>query len=94
MSKYIKETSKRMNLGRLSSRFRVDFPDSVSIYLFAVLTLFTQLSSFYGEDIVNARNNFLVGEQTDFWGGMSTLIYASIPDFLFGWQIWLAIFQE
>ncbi len=93
MLNHIKRVSEKINLGRLSAPIRGAFPDSASIYLFALATFFTQLPSFYGEDIVNARNNFLVGEQTDFWGGMSTLIYASVPDLVFRWQIWLAIFQ-
>jgi hypothetical protein len=93
MFHHTKRASKEINLGRISWPIRVDFPESASIYLFALATFFTQLPSFYGEDIVNARNNFLVGEKTDFWGGMSTLIYAYIPDFGFRWQIWLAIFQ-
>ncbi len=93
MRKYTNRASKRMKLGHVSSTNRFDFPESASIYLFALVTLLTQLPSFYGEDIVNARNNFLVGERTDFWGGVSTLIYASIPNLGFRWQIWLAIIQ-
>ena len=53
----------------------------------------TQLPNFYGEDIVNARNNYLDGEKTDFWGGISTLVYGHVPNLFFRWQIWLAIFQ-
>jgi hypothetical protein len=93
MLNHTKRARKKIDFGRLSSLVRAAFPESASIYLFALATFFTQLPSFYGEDIVNARNNFLVGEKTDFWGGMSTVIYAYIPDFGFRWQIWLAIFQ-
>jgi len=52
-----------------------------------------QIPSFYGEDIVNARSNYLTGAKTDFWGGISTLVYAHVPSFGFRWQIWLAIIQ-
>lgn len=64
-----------------------------SVFILAVAALFMQIPSFFGEDIVNARNNYLDGARTDFWGGVSTLIYAHIPSFGFRWQIWLAIFQ-
>ena len=64
-----------------------------TVFVLAIATVFMQIPSFYGEDIVNARNNYLTGNRTDFWGGVSTLIYAHIPNFGFRWQIWLAIFQ-
>ena len=64
-----------------------------SVFILSVAALLMQIPSFYGEDIVNARNNYLDGPRTDFWGGISTLIYAHVPDFGFRWQIWLAIFQ-
>ena len=64
-----------------------------TIILLSVTTFLIQLPSFYGEDIVNARNNYLTGARTDFWGGISTLIYAHVPNFGFRWQIWLAIIQ-
>lgn len=61
---------------------------------FAGLLIFLiQIPSYFGEDIVNARNNLLIGSKTDFWGGVSTLIYGNIPDLLVRWQIWLALFQ-
>ena len=63
------------------------------IHLLALLSLTLQTPGFFGEDIVNARNNYLTGDRTDFWGGISTLIYAHVPNFGFRWQIWLAIFQ-
>jgi hypothetical protein len=63
------------------------------VFIFASASFFMQIPSFYGEDIVNARINYLDGEQTDFWGGMSTLVYAHIPSLGFRWQIWLVIFQ-
>ena len=68
----------------------------VHLFFLAFFTLATflfQISNFYGEDIVNARENFLTGARTDFWGGASTLFYSTVPDFGFRWQIWLAIFQ-
>jgi len=64
-----------------------------TISIFAVITFLIQIPSFYGEDIVNARNNYLTGTRTDFWGGVSTLVYAHIPNLGFRWQIWLAIIQ-
>ena len=63
------------------------------IQILAALTFFTQIPSFYGEDIVNARDNFQTGPRVDFWGGMSTLVYAHIPNLGFRWQIWIAIIQ-
>ena len=64
-----------------------------TILVLSVITFFVQFPSLYGEDIVNARNNYLSGARTDFWGGVSTLVYAHIPNLGFRWQIWLAIIQ-
>ena len=64
-----------------------------SIYLLAWATFFLQIPTYYGEDIVNARNNYLTGAKTDFWGGVSTLIYSHIPSVLVRWQVWLALIQ-
>ena len=64
-----------------------------TILVLSVTTFFIQIPSFYGEDIVNARNNYLTGTRTDFWGGVSTLVYAHVPNLGFRWQIWLAIIQ-
>lgn len=64
-----------------------------TIFVLSVATLLMQIPSFYGEDIVNARNNYLTGARTDFWGGISSIVYAHVPNFGFRWQIWLAIFQ-
>lgn len=61
--------------------------------IIAITTFLTQFPNFYGEDIVNARENYLNGQKTDFWGGISTLVYAHIPSFGFRWQIWIAFFQ-
>lgn len=69
------------------------FRKSTIIYFLALTTFVAQYSTFYGEDIVNARDNYLTGSRIDFWGGMSTLIYAHIPSIGVRWQIWLAIFQ-
>ena len=63
------------------------------IAVLAVLTFLTQISNFYGEDIVNARANFLHGSRTDFWGGISSFVYGNIPNIWPRWQIWLALFQ-
>ncbi len=64
-----------------------------TIFVLSLATFFLQIPSFYGEDIVNARYNYLTGDRTDFWGGISTLFYSFIPNFGFRWQIWLAVFQ-
>jgi len=80
-----------VNAVRRTTSFAVKKVNSVLIL--SVAALFMQIPNFYGEDIVNARNNYLDGPRTDFWGGISTLIYAHVPDFGFRWQIWLAIFQ-
>lgn len=64
-----------------------------SIFVLSVATLLMQIPSFYCKDIVNARDNYLTGARTDFWGGISTLVYAHISNFGFRWQIWLAIIQ-
>ena len=63
------------------------------IYLMALATFIFQIPDFFGEDIINARNNYLYGGRTDFWGGISTLVYSQIPNFGVRWQIWLALFQ-
>ncbi len=63
------------------------------VSLVGLLIFLIQIPSYYGEDIVNARNNLLLGSKTDFWGGVSTLIYGNIPDVVVRWQIWLALFQ-
>jgi len=68
-------------------------PQRLLICLLATITFLTQYSSFYGEDIVNARNDYLYGARTDFWGGISTLIYAHVPSVGVRWQIWVAVFQ-
>ena len=64
-----------------------------TILVFSIATFFLQIPSFYGEDIVNARSNYLTGDRTDFWGGVSTFAYSFIPNLGIRWQIWLAIFQ-
>ncbi|CAN2171116.1 hypothetical protein MCEMRE212_00057 [Candidatus Nanopelagicaceae bacterium] len=63
------------------------------IRILGIITFLVQIHTFYGEDIVNARDNFLHGAKIDFWGGVSTLVYANIPSFGFRWQIWLGLFQ-
>jgi hypothetical protein len=66
---------------------------SALVFFAGLLVFLIQIPSYFGEDIVNARNNLLIGSKTDFWGGVSTLIYGNIPDLLVRWQIWLALFQ-
>ena len=66
---------------------------SALVSLAGLVIFLIQIPSYYGEDIVNARNNLLYGSKTDFWGGVSTLIYGNIPDLVVRWQIWLALFQ-
>ncbi len=79
------------NLRQKLTRFASERINTVLVL--SVTTFFLQTPSFYGEDIVNARNNYLSGARTDFWGGVSTLVYAHIPNLGFRWQIWLAIIQ-
>ncbi|CAN2171107.1 hypothetical protein MCEMRE185_00059 [Candidatus Nanopelagicaceae bacterium] len=67
--------------------------NSALVFLAGLFIFLIQIPSYYGEDIVNARNNLLTGSRTDFWGGVSTLIYGNIPDIVVRWQIWLALFQ-
>jgi hypothetical protein len=71
------------------STFTTSFP----IFILAVITFASELPNFYGEDIINARESFKSGEKLDFWGGISTLFYSSIPDFGFRWQVWLGLVQ-
>lgn len=66
---------------------------SALVSLAGLFIFLIQIPGYYGEDIVNARNNLLTGSRTDFWGGVSTLIYGNIPDLVVRWQIWLALFQ-
>ncbi len=66
---------------------------SALVSLAGLFIFLIQIPSYYGEDIVNARKNLLIGSKTDFWGGVSTLIYGNIPDLVVRWQIWLALFQ-
>lgn len=73
---------------------RTNFISRINIiYILGFLTFLLQIHTFFGEDIVNARDNYLTGAKTDFWGGISTLIYGHIPSIGFRWQIWLALFQ-
>jgi len=66
---------------------------SLPILILSVATFVSELPNFYGEDIINARESFKSGGKLDFWGGISTLFYSSIPDFGFRWQIWLGFAQ-
>jgi hypothetical protein len=66
---------------------------SLPILILSVITFVSELPNFYGEDIINARESFKSGGKLDFWGGISTLFYSSIPDFGFRWQIWLGFAQ-
>lgn len=78
----------------LEIKHRLGFISKLNaIYVLGLLTFLLQIHTFFGEDIVNARNNYLTGGKTDFWGGMSTLVYAHIPSIGVRWQIWLALFQ-
>ena len=81
---------------KLVSQIKQRSKSAFKVYIIHILGIFTfllQIHTFFGEDIVNARNNYLTGEKTDFWGGMSTLVYAHIPSIGVRWQIWLALFQ-
>ena len=63
------------------------------IYVLSVITFFVQIPSYTGEDIVNARINFISGLKLDFWGGTSTLIYGNFPSLGIRWQVGLALLQ-
>ena len=66
---------------------------SALVALAGLFIFLIQIPSYYGEDIVNARNNLLIGSKTDFWGGVSTLVYGYIPYLVVRCQILLALFQ-
>jgi hypothetical protein len=57
------------------------------------MTIFSRFPATDGEDIVNVRANWQTGAKTDFWGGMSTLIYGHFPSFIFNWQTWIVFIQ-
>jgi len=82
-----------MNIRRISEIGNAVTETRVMIYILAFITFVLQIPSFRGEDIINARENYLTGARTDFWGGISTLVYSNVPEYLFRWQIWLAMFQ-
>jgi hypothetical protein len=63
------------------------------IAVLANFTFFCQIPYFFGEDIVNARTDYLSGPRIDFWGGTSSLVYGYFPSFGFRWQISLALVQ-
>jgi hypothetical protein len=63
------------------------------LILFYIMTIFSRFPATDGEDIVNARANWQTGAKTDFWGGMSTLIYGHFPSFIFNWQTWIVFIQ-
>lgn len=46
-----------------------------------------------GEDISIARKNFTGGERSDFLGVFAGIFYAHIPEYIFGWNFYLALFQ-
>jgi hypothetical protein len=63
------------------------------IYVISLFTFLLQIPTFFGEDIVNARDNYLSGLRLDFWGGTSTLVYGHFPSFGVRWQVGLALVQ-
>lgn len=70
----------------------------ISRYIFYLLffllaTFFSRYPVTNGEDITNARNNFIFGSKIDFWGGASSLIYGNFPDTFMGWQNNLILLQ-
>lgn len=61
----------------------------VGIVQIILLGLFTPP----GEDISIARESFLTDQKTDFLGVFAGIFYASIPEFILGWQFYLAVLQ-
>lgn len=80
-------------MNKMIEKFHSFSITSRNVAIASIVIFLSQIPSYYGEDIVNARNNFLTGSKTDFWGGISTIFYSYIPNFGFRWQIWLALFQ-
>ena len=66
---------------------------SKGIITLAILTFFSSLPTYGGEDVANARENALSGSPIDFWGGISSLFYSRIPNYPFGWAENLLLFQ-
>lgn len=66
---------------------------SKCIFFLAVVTFFSNLPTYGGEDIANARKNALSDYPIDFWGGISSFFYSRIPDFPLGWAVHLLLFQ-
>ncbi len=63
------------------------------LILFYIMTIFSRFPATDGEDIINVRANWQTGAKTDFWGGVSTLIYGHFPSFVFNWQTWIVFIQ-
>ena len=59
----------------------------------AVLVFLSRLGVNNSEDTRNARENFLYGSKVDFWGGLSSLVYGNVPNFLLGWQFLITTVQ-
>lgn len=56
-------------------------------YILGLLTFLARYPAIGGEDIQNARKNIHTGQPTDFWGGLSSIIYGHIPTFTFlNWE--------
>jgi hypothetical protein len=64
-----------------------------AVCTFYILILVLRWPGIGGEDVANARKNYNSNERGDFWGGISSIIYGNIPNYLVNWETWLLIFQ-
>ena len=75
------------------SKFRSTNQFDFYLAALAVLVFLSRLGINNSEDTRNARENFLYGSKVDFWGGMSSLVYGNVPNFLLGWQFLITTVQ-
>lgn len=75
----------------------LNFPKKISSFLpiiFGTLTFLARFPAQGGEDIGNARKNIYSQNPTDFWGGVSSIVYGHFPTFAFiNWETLLIACQ-